>query len=162
MSTKSTGASQTKTARVDQLTVRQNRKSGKQTVIQQGHKVVLLFLLYLPFRRIQRPLWYSSHVFFRWARERTGVRSRALFDCLFCFVWPTIPPWAHVDTHKNTHSLPLHLRKLIAVIKQWTAVGFVWECGANFHSSDPCCVENSHILHNEVTEGNEVTGKTGN
>lgn len=165
MSTNCTEASQTKTARVDQATVRQNRKSGKQTVVQQGHNVVLLFFFYLPFRRIQRPLWYSSHVFFRWAKERTRVRSRALLDCLFCFVCPTIPPRVHVDTHTNTHSLPphsLYLRKLIAVIKQRAAVGFVWECSANFHSSEPCCVENSHFLHHQVTEGNEVTGKRGN
>lgn len=59
---------------------------------------VLVVLFYLPFRAIRCSLWYSSHMFFRWAQEWSGVCLRALCDCLFCFVWPTIPreyTWTH-------------------------------------------------------------------
>lgn len=110
---------------------RQSRteSQAKQTAVRRGRDVFLLFFFISPSEKIRRSLWYSSHVFFRWAQEWSGVCSRALCDCLFCFVWPTIPhgcTWTHTNTYSLALSLsllllPIYLSRLIAVIKQRAA-----------------------------------------
>lgn len=109
---------------------------------------------YPPFRRIRCSLWYSSHTFFRWAQVRSGVCSRALCDCLFCFVWPTIP---------HDHTLSLYLSHSIDCCNQTAGCSqAVRERRAIFHFCDPCWVEYSHFLHNQVAEWmrSQVKGET--
>lgn len=68
-----------------------------------------------------RPLWYSSHVFFRGAQVHSEVHSRARSDCLFCFV--------QFPRSARGHSLCCsYLGPLIAVIKQWECRQVAWGC----------------------------------
>lgn len=124
---------------------------------------VLVVLFYLPFRAIRCSLWYSSHMFFRWAQEWSGVCSRALCDCLFCFVWPTIPreyTWTHTVSLLRL-SLSIYLSRLIAVIKQRAAAGRP-RVPCYFPLLQPML---GGILPFSAQPGrrvNEVTGKRGN
>lgn len=79
-----------------------------------------------------RPLWYSSHVFFRGAQVQSEVHSRARSDCLFCFV--------QFPRSARGHTLCCsYLGPLIAVIKRWECRQVAWGC--DFPFSDPCWVK---------------------
>lgn len=101
------------------------RHKAEQTLVQQGHHLLFLLLLvsfYVPFRRIQCSLWYSSHMFFRsaeeWSEECVGVSSvivcSASSDLQF-------PMRTHTRAHTHMRIQTLYLPRLIAVIKQEAA-----------------------------------------
>lgn len=136
-STKSTGARwrQTETTHIDRHLVKYNRKSGKQTAVQRGHNVFLLFFFISPFRK-------KSSVLFDIRPTCSSDEHKSGVEC----VWEPSPivcsalsdPRVHVDTH-SLSCLSL------SVIKQ-RAVARLYERAVPFSTSPTHAGQNTPIF----------------
>lgn len=115
---------QTETTHIDRHLVKYNRKSGKQTAVQRGHNVFLLFFFISPFRK-------KSSVLFDIRPTCSSDEHKSGVEC----VWEPSPivcsalsdPRVHVDTH-SLSCLSL------SVIKQ-RAVAGLYERAVPFSTS---------------------------
>lgn len=112
------------------------------------------YSFYLPLRRI--PVFYLifiPRVLQMGTRVEWSVFESPLWlSVLLCLTHNR--PWLHMDTHTlSLLFLSFYLSHSIDCCNQTPGCSqVVWECLAIFHFSEPCWVEYSHFLCNQVTE----------